>query len=64
MRMMMVFIGVLVVLGGLLPLLKNYLTGALAFIPIEGPVYQGVIILIGLVAIVYGIKKRRLILKR
>ncbi len=64
MRIMMIFIGVLVVLGGLLPLLKNYLTGTLAFLPTEGVGYQAFIIFIGLVAIVYGVKKRRVILKR
>lgn len=64
MRIMLVFIGILVVLGGLLPLLKSYLPGMLSFLPTEGVGYQAVIILIGLVAIIYGVKKRRVVLKR
>lgn len=64
MRWMMILIGVLVVLGGLLPLLKSHLPGTLSFLPTEGMGYQAVIILIGLVAIIYGVKKKRVVFKR
>jgi len=64
MRAMMIVIGVLVVIGGLLPLLKNYLPEVLAFLPTEGVAYQSLIIVIGLGAIIYGIKKKRIVLRR
>ena len=64
MRAMMVVIGILVVLGGLLPLLKNYLPEVLGFLPTEGAAYQALIIIIGLGAIIYGIKKKRITLRR
>ncbi len=59
MRWMLTFVGVLVVLGGLLPLIKDKVSGIFGFLPTEGTGYQVLIILIGVIAIIYGIRKRR-----
>jgi len=64
MRIMLVFVGLLVVLGGLLPLLKQYLPSSLSFVPTEGVAYQVLIIFIGVAAIVYGSRRGRHIIKR
>ena len=57
-RIILVFIGLLTVMGGLLPILKQYniLQEYLGFIPVTGPIYQGIIIAIGVFAILYGLK--------
>ncbi len=60
MKLMLTFVGVLTILGGLLPFLssKNFLPAFLQGIPTSGPVYQGIIVAIGVVAFVYGIRAR------
>ena len=53
---MIILIGLLIVLGGLLPLLVQY-NVLPSSIPHEGLLYQLIIILIGIIAIWYGLKK-------
>lgn len=60
MKLMIVFVGVLTVLGGLLPFIASYLPNPLNTIPTSGPVYQGIIVVIGLIAIIYGLKRNSL----
>jgi len=60
MRWMLVFVGVLTVLGGLLPFVISFLPEPLKAIPTSGPVYQGIIVVIGLIAIVYGVRRQKL----
>ena len=64
MRWMLTFVGLLTILGGLWPLLNSttIIPEALNFVPSEGPIYQGIIILIGLIAVIYGVRARRLYL--
>lgn len=59
MKGMLVFVGLLTILGGLLPILKNtvLLSGILAKVPTEGVGYQMIIIAIGVIAIWYGFHK-------
>jgi len=52
-RFIAVFLGVLTVFGGLLPLLKNYI-GLFAIVPTAGLIYSGIISLIGIIGIIYG----------
>ena len=61
MKGMLVFVGLLTILGGLLPILKNTtsLSGVLANVPTEGIGYQSIIIAIGVIAIWYGFHKSR-----
>ena len=61
MKGMLVFVGLLTILGGLLPILKNanLLPGLLAGIPTTGIWYQAIIIAIGVIAIWYGFHKSR-----
>lgn len=58
MKLMLTLIGILTVLGGLWPLLKSqpWIPSALAGIPDSGQYYQGIIIAIGVIAIIVGIK--------
>ena len=44
-------IAILTVLGGILPFLQNFLP---AFIPTTGPLYSGIIIVIGIIGLIYG----------
>ena len=60
MKIMLIFVGVLTVLGGLLPFIVNFFPEPLNAIPTSGNVYQGIIVLIGLIAIVYGVRRDRL----
>ncbi len=61
MKGMIVFIGLLTVLGGLLPLLNQWemLPEPLKFVPTEGGAYQMIIVLIGVIGIIYGWKLGR-----
>ena len=61
MRAMLIFVGLLTILGGLLPFLseRNLLPGFLANIPTSGSTYQGIIVGIGALALIYGIIKSR-----
>ena len=51
MRIMIVFIGLLTILAGVLPFFDGF-----GVVPYSGPVYSGIIILIGVIAFWYAIK--------
>jgi len=61
MKLMLTLIGILTVLGGLWPFLKSqqWIPSALAGIPAEGLYYQGIIIAIGVIAIIVGVRSGR-----
>jgi len=44
-------IGLLTVLGGILPFIQNFIP---AFLPTTGPLYSGIIIIIGVIGLIYG----------
>jgi len=44
-------IGLLTILGGILPFIQNFVP---ALIPTSGPLYSGLIIIIGVIGIIYG----------
>jgi len=56
MRRNLFFVGVLVCIVGALPLLKNVgmLAPYIEVVPTEGPIYQAIIIFLGLVAMLLG----------
>ena len=58
MKIMITFVGLLTILGGLLPFLssKEWLPGFLEWLPTSGPGYQALIIAIGLIAVYYGLR--------
>lgn len=60
MKLMLTLVGLLTILGGLLPFLSNakLLPSFLQGVPTSGPIYQGLIVAIGVVAFVYGIRAR------
>ncbi len=51
MKIMIVFIGLLTILAGVLPFFEGF-----GVVPFSGPVYSGIIILIGIIALGYAIK--------
>ncbi len=59
---MMIFVGILMVLGGAWPLVKglSFIPAWLQFIPSTGAGYQAIIIVIGIIAIAYGARQREL----
>ncbi len=58
MRKLLTFMGILVLFIGLLPYLSGIsFLNFLLVIPIEGPIYQGIIIAIGAIMFYTGIKK-------
>lgn len=61
MKFFIFLIGLLTLLGGLLPFLKdnNFMPGFLAWAPTSGMGYQLSIIILGVIGIVYGAKARR-----
>lgn len=62
MKMMMIIIGLLTVLAGVLPFLKGF--GILpAGVPTSGVFYSGLIIIIGVIGLLYGIRPHILIFK-
>ncbi|MBT4540130.1 hypothetical protein HOC35_01325 [Candidatus Woesearchaeota archaeon] len=52
-KFMMICLGLLTVLGGIVPLIINFIP---VNIPTSGPIYSGVIILIGIAGLAYGAK--------
>lgn len=67
MKLMITFVGILTILGGLLPYLKDngLLPAFLQNIPTSGLGYQAIIIGIGIAAVIYGIRAgRRPIIRR
>lgn len=60
MRWMLVLIGVLTLLGGVWPLISglNFIPPWVKFIPASGVAYQIIIIVIGVIAIVYGVRHK------
>ncbi len=61
MRFLMVLIGVLTALIGLLPFLERWgmMPGFLAGLPTSGAGYQLIVVIIGLVIILYGLRASR-----
>ncbi len=61
MKIMVVFVGILTILGGIWPLISNYgfIPEQLKVIPSSGPTYQLIIIAIGAIAVLYGIMRDR-----
>lgn len=54
------FIGLLTVLGGLWPFIKEKnLIQVLDFIPATGDIYQGIIVIIGILAIAYSVGRKK-----
>ncbi len=51
MKIMIVFIGLLTILAGVLPFFEGF-----GVVPFSGPVYSGIIILIGVIAFWYAVK--------
>ena len=51
-RVITIIIGLLTALGGVLPLISEFVP---AFIPTTGPIYSGIIIIVGLIGFVYGV---------
>jgi len=51
MKIMIVFIGMLTILAGVLPFFNGF-----GMVPFSGPVYSGIIILIGIIAFWYSVK--------
>lgn len=50
-KLILILIGLITVLGGILPFLNNFVAIPL---PTSGPIYSGLIILIGILAFIYG----------
>lgn len=61
MRVIITIIGLLTILGGLWPLIKdqNWIPVSLQFIPSAGIAYQLIIVGIGVLGVLYGLRKRR-----
>lgn len=57
MKLMITFVGLLTILGGLWPLIVNYefIPEQIKSIPSSGPTYQLIIIGVGALAVLYGI---------
>jgi hypothetical protein len=51
MKIMIVFIGLLTIMAGVLPFFDGF-----GLVPSSGPVYSAIIVVIGLIALLYGIK--------
>ncbi len=63
MKAMMMFIGVITFFAGILPFVSQYLVGvlpAIAAVPTSGIYYSVMIIVIGLVALIYGAKNHNI----
>ena len=62
MKWMITFVGVLTVLGGIWPLVSglSFIPAWLSFIPSSGAGYQAIIIIIGIIAIAYGVRQREI----
>jgi len=54
MRLMITFLGVLIILAGIIPLLAS-LGITLSFLPSESPGYQFIIIAVGIIGLLYGV---------
>ena len=50
-RFITVAIGLLTILGGILPFIQNFIP---AVIPTTGPLYSGLIVVIGVIGMIYG----------
>lgn len=60
MKFVLTLFGLVTIFVGVLPYLadKGLLPGVLSNMPTEGTVYQGIIIVIGLLAVLYGLRAR------
>lgn len=52
-RIVTITIGLLTIFGGILPFISALVP---KFIPTSGPLYSGIIIIVGLIGVVYGVK--------
>lgn len=61
MRFILTLFGIITILLGLYPLLlaKNFIPEQFALIPPTGIVYQTIIVLVGLAALIIGIKSKK-----
>ena len=60
MRLPLILFGVLTVLAGIIPYLKDVtFLSFLASVPSEGPIYQIIIIVLGALAILIGMKMKQ-----
>ena len=50
-RFVTIALAALTILGGILPFIQNFVPAA---IPTSGPIYSGIIIVIGVIGIIYG----------
>lgn len=53
-KIVLIAVGLMTILGGLLPFIQSYVPIA---IPASGPLYSGIIILIGVAGFIYGASK-------
>ena len=53
-KFILIAIGLMIILGGLLPFIQNFIPIPL---PSSGPLYAGIIILIGVIGFIYGASK-------
>ena len=58
MKFMIVLVGILTILGGLLPFLAQ-MNLIPAYIPVSGVAYQGLIIALGVIGVIYGFRQQR-----
>ena len=60
MRGILVLFGILIMLVGAWPTLSTYefVPEAVRFIPITGNIYQGIVVAIGLILFVWGMKRK------
>ena len=53
-KLVLFAVGLMTILGGLFPFIQHYIPIA---IPTTGPLYSGIIILIGVIGFIYGVSK-------
>ena len=57
MKFMITLVGLLTVFGGLLPFLSE-MQFIPEYIPVSGPGYQGIIIALGVLGVIYGLRQQ------
>jgi len=46
-----IIIAILTIFGGIIPFIQNFMP---AFLPVTGPLYSGLIVIIGVIGLIYG----------